>query len=97
MPTFDEFIVWIIVGLLGGGLAGLVITRNRKGFGVVRNLALGLIGALLGGFLVRALGLFPDLDRISISLRDVVAAFLGSLFVLAALWLWRRSVASATR
>ena len=34
------------------------------------------------------LGLFPNLDWISISLRDVVAAFVGSLILLAALWAW---------
>ncbi len=33
-------------------------------------------------------GLFPRLDWISISLRDVVAAFVGSLIILLALWLW---------
>ena len=33
---------------------------------------------MIGGFLFRRLGLFPDLDRISISLRDVVSAFLGA-------------------
>jgi uncharacterized membrane protein YeaQ/YmgE (transglycosylase-associated protein family) len=90
MPTLAEFIVWIVMGLLGGSLAGLVITRERKGFGLVRNTGLGLVGAILGGLLFRQLGLFPGLDRISISLRDVVAAFVGSLIVLAAIWLWQR-------
>jgi uncharacterized membrane protein YeaQ/YmgE (transglycosylase-associated protein family) len=86
MPTVSQFIVWIIVGLLGGALAGYAITWHKAGFGVWRNAALGLVGALVGGFLFRMLGLFPNLDRISISLRDVVAAFVGSLIVLAALW-----------
>jgi uncharacterized membrane protein YeaQ/YmgE (transglycosylase-associated protein family) len=86
MPTVSQFIVWIIVGLLGGALAGYAITWRKAGFGVWRNAALGLVGALVGGFLFRMLGLFPNLDRISISLRDVVAAFVGSLIVLAALW-----------
>lgn len=90
MPSIDQAIVWIIVGLLGGGLAGLVITRDRQGFGLLRNLAVGLGGALLGGLLFRAFGLAPGLDRISVSLRDVVAAFAGSLLVLGLLWLWRR-------
>jgi hypothetical protein len=31
-----------------------------------------------------------SLDQISISLRDVVAAFVGSLIVLAAIGLWQR-------
>lgn len=90
MPAFSQIIVWIIVGLLGGSLAGLVTTRERRGFGMLRNLGLGLAGALIGGLLFRLLGLFQGLDRISISLRDVVAALIGSLIVLAALWFWRR-------
>jgi uncharacterized membrane protein YeaQ/YmgE (transglycosylase-associated protein family) len=90
MPTLDQFIVWIIVGLIGGSLAGLMIKWERKGFGVLRNLGLGLAGALVGGLLFRLLGLFPGLDRIAISLRDVVAAVVGSLIVLAALWAWQR-------
>ena len=90
MPSIDQLIVWIIVGLLGGSLAGLLTTWERRGFGLFRNLAVGLAGALIGGLLFRMLGLFPGLDKISISLRDVVAALLGSLIVLAALWLWQR-------
>jgi uncharacterized membrane protein YeaQ/YmgE (transglycosylase-associated protein family) len=88
MPTLAQLIVWIVVGLLGGALAGFAITWHRSGFGVWRNAALGLVGALIGGFLFRMFGLFPNLDRISISLRDVVAAFVGSLIVLGALWAW---------
>jgi uncharacterized membrane protein YeaQ/YmgE (transglycosylase-associated protein family) len=83
-------IVWIVVGLIGGSLAGLLITRQRRGFGRLGNLALGLAGALVGGLLFRLLGLFPGLDRIAISLRDVVASVVGSLIVLVAFWLWQR-------
>jgi uncharacterized membrane protein YeaQ/YmgE (transglycosylase-associated protein family) len=90
MPSISQFIVWIVVGLIGGGLAGYIITWNRTGFGRWHNLALGLVGALVGGFLFRMLGLFPGLDAISISLRDVVAAVVGSLIVLAAWWVWER-------
>lgn len=94
MPSLYQLIVWIVVGLLGGSLAGLLITWGREGFGFLRNLGVGLAGALVGGFLFRAFGIFPDLDKIAISLRDVVAALVGSLLVLAALWLWRRSKAA---
>ena len=59
MPSLDQVIVWIIVGLLGGSLAGLMITWDRKGFGILRNLGVGLVGALVGGLLFRMLGLFP--------------------------------------
>ena len=90
MPSLAQVIVWIIMGLVGGSLAGLIITRERKGFGLVKNMGLGLAGAIVGGLLFRLLGLLPSLDEISISLRDVVAAFVGSLIVLAAIWLWQR-------
>ncbi len=96
MPSFDQAVVWIIVGLLGGSLAGLIIKWERGGFGMLRNLALGMIGALLGGWLFRLFGLLPGLERVSISLRDVVAALVGSLLILAGLWLWRRYQTSAS-
>ena len=46
MPSASQLIVWIIVGLLGGSLAGLITTWDRKGHGLVRNLVVGLAGAL---------------------------------------------------
>jgi uncharacterized membrane protein YeaQ/YmgE (transglycosylase-associated protein family) len=95
MPSVDQFIVWLVVGLLGGSLAGLVTTWERGGFGHLRNLGLGLSGAMVGGLLFRLFELLPRLDSIAISLRDIVAAFLGSLIVLAALWLWQRFKRSA--
>lgn len=90
MPSLDQLIVWLVVGLLGGSLAGLLITWERKGFGLLRNLAVGLVGALIGGFIFRMLGLLPVLDKYAISLRDVVSAFVGSLIVLGGFWLWQK-------
>ena len=94
MPSLAQFITWIVMGLLGGSLAGLMVTRERKGFGLARNMGLGLAGAIVGGLLFRLLRLLPGLDQISISLRDVVAAFVGSLIVLAAIGLWQRFLKS---
>ena len=88
MPSAAQVIVWIIVGLIGGSLAGLMAKKDRHGFGALRNLGLGLAGALIGGLLFRLFGVLPSLDSISISLRDVVAAVVGSLILLAAIWLW---------
>ena len=88
--SLDRIVVWIIIGLIGGSLAGLIVKRERKGFGILRNFALGLAGALVGGYLFRLFALLPVLDQVMVSLRDVVAAVVGSLIVLAALWLWQR-------
>jgi uncharacterized membrane protein YeaQ/YmgE (transglycosylase-associated protein family) len=90
MFSVDQVIVWIVVGLLGGALAGALMTWDRSGYGLWRNLALGLAGAIIGGLLFRIFGIWPGLDKIAISLRDIVSAVVGSLLVLAALWLWRK-------
>ena len=90
MLSLDRIVVWLIIGLIGGSLAGLIVRRERKGYGILRNFVLGLLGALVGGFLFRQFALLPALDQVRVSLRDVVAATVGSLIVLAVLWLWHR-------
>jgi len=91
MPSLSQVFVWIAVGLIGGALVGRAVTWSVTGFGRWRNLGLGLAGALVGGLLFRLLGLFPQLDRFAISLRDIVSAVIGCLIVLAAIWFWERS------
>lgn len=91
MPSIDQLIVWLVVGLLGGSLAGLITSGKIRRRAFFRNLGVGLVGAIVGGFVFGMFGLFPELERISISLRDVVAALVGSLLVLFTLWLWQRS------
>lgn len=90
MPTTSQLFVWVVVGLIGGSLAGRLITWKRGGFGLWPNLGLGLVGALIGGFLFRMFDWLPYLNTISISLRDIVSAVAGSLIVLLALWVWRQ-------
>jgi hypothetical protein len=46
------------------------------------SLGIGLVGALIGGAIFRLFGIWPALDAFAISLRDVVAAFVGSLISL---------------
>lgn len=49
------FLAWIIIGLLAGWIAG-VITRGH-GFGCIVNIILGLIGAVVGGWIFTKLGI----------------------------------------
>ena len=50
---------WIVIGLLAGWLAGRITDSPR---GLLRNLAVGLIGSVLGGLIARKLGIavVPD-------------------------------------
>jgi uncharacterized membrane protein YeaQ/YmgE (transglycosylase-associated protein family) len=43
-------IVWLIVGLISGWLAGSVMRGG--GFGIIGDIVMGLIGAVIGGFIV---------------------------------------------
>ncbi len=85
-----QIAVWFILGLVAGSLTGLIVKGEKRGFGLQTNLLLGLGGAILGGLIFHLFGLLPNLDKIAISLRDIVAALAGSFLILAAFWLWQR-------
>ena len=87
---FYNVVTWLLVGLAGGSLAALALTGRTRGFGVVRNLMLGVCGALVGGVAFALFNLLPNLDKISISARDLLAAFMGSLVVFFLHWLWQK-------
>jgi uncharacterized membrane protein YeaQ/YmgE (transglycosylase-associated protein family) len=46
---------WIIIGLLAGWLTGKIM--KGSGFGFIMDMVVGLIGALIGGFISAHLGL----------------------------------------
>ena len=84
--TAAEVIVWLIVGGIAGSLAGLVVTRKKEGFGRYANLGVGLIGALIGGFIFDLFNIGVGLGELSISFKDLLSAFLGSLIFLVVVW-----------
>ena len=90
-PTLGELIVWLVVGALAGSLAGMLVKRQRGGFGRLGNLGVGLVGALIGGLLFNLLRIDLGLAEVSISLEDLVAALVGSLLFLGAVRLIRRA------
>jgi uncharacterized membrane protein YeaQ/YmgE (transglycosylase-associated protein family) len=60
MHIFSVFIpqsaiAWVIIGLIAGWLAGKV-SRGR-GFGCIANIFIGLVGAVLGGWIFMKLGI----------------------------------------
>ena len=87
---WDQVIVWFIVGAIAGSLAGLVTKGSKKGYGRFTNLGIGLMGAVLGGFLFRLLRIDLGLGSISVSLEDIVAAFLGSILFLVIMRWWKK-------
>ena len=81
--TIDQLVVWLIIGALAGSLAGMVVTRTRRGYGPATNILIGLIGAVIGGYIFdRLLNINLGLGALTISYDEVVAAFVGSLILL---------------
>ena len=50
-----EFLAWIVFGALVGWVASLIM-RTDEDQGALENIALGIVGALIGGFIMRLLG-----------------------------------------
>jgi uncharacterized membrane protein YeaQ/YmgE (transglycosylase-associated protein family) len=46
-----EWLAWLIVGAIAGWLAGLLV-KGDEGLGVIGHIVLGVVGALLGGWVV---------------------------------------------
>ena len=74
---------WILFGLVVGALAKLVMPGRDPG-GILVTMLIGVAGALVGGFLGRALGWYGPNDG---------AGFFMSLFgAILLLWLYRATV-----
>lgn len=67
---------WIIIGLIAGWLAG-VVGRGR-GFGCLADIILGLIGAIVGGWIFYKLGI-----RAGGVIGSLAAAFVGAVVLVA--------------
>jgi uncharacterized membrane protein YeaQ/YmgE (transglycosylase-associated protein family) len=73
---------WIIVGLIAGWLAGMIMKGG--GYGLIGNLVVGVLGALLGGFLAT---LFFGGDYVTgFNLATILVALAGSIVLI---WLVR--------
>lgn len=77
---------WLIVGLIAGWLAGMFVKGG--GYGVIGDMVLGIIGAVVGGFLATVF----NLGNVNgINLESIVIAAVGALIVVLASRLVLRS------
>jgi uncharacterized membrane protein YeaQ/YmgE (transglycosylase-associated protein family) len=73
---------WIIFGLIVGALAKLIMPGKDPGGWIVTTL-LGIVGAVVGGFLGRLLGLYQEGEP-----AGFIGALVGALLVL---WIYRKT------
>ena len=71
-------LTWIIVGLIAGWLAGLLV--KGSGFGVIGDIILGIVGALVGGFLAGAIFGIPNAIS-GFNITTLIVAIIGAVVV----------------
>jgi uncharacterized membrane protein YeaQ/YmgE (transglycosylase-associated protein family) len=70
-------LAWIVVGLIAGWLAGMVVKGG--GFGIIGDIVVGILGALLGGFLASVIF---GVDLVNgINLVSILVAFIGAVLL----------------
>ena len=84
--TTGQLMVWLLVGALAGSIIGRLVTFRKEGLGFWVNLAMGMVGAVLGGFLFRALGIDFGVLEMTVTLTDFVAACVGTLLCFLGAW-----------
>lgn len=79
-----SLIIWIVLGFVAGYLAKVIMPGPDSG-GFILTTVLGIVGAVVGGFVGRALGfgVATSFDNIGGSLPTFLFAVIGAVIVLA--------------
>jgi uncharacterized membrane protein YeaQ/YmgE (transglycosylase-associated protein family) len=85
-----DLVIFLIIGFVAGTAAARLMVRG--GGSTISNTLLGIVGAFIGQFIFDSLNieLTGELLKRSISLADIVVAFLGALVLLIIAGILRR-------
>jgi uncharacterized membrane protein YeaQ/YmgE (transglycosylase-associated protein family) len=72
-----SIIAWLILGLIAGFIGSKIV--NRSGEGILLDIGLGVVGAVVGGFLFSLVGAAPVTG---LNIYSLVVAVIGSIVVL---------------
>ena len=70
-------ISWIILGLIAGFIGSKIVDKQGQGFWL--NIALGIVGALVGGFIFNLIG---STGVTGLNIWSMIVAIIGSVVVL---------------
>jgi len=71
------FVAWLIMGLIAGFIASKLV--NKTGEGVFMDIVLGIVGAVVGGFIAQTLG-FAGITGFNV--YSILISVLGAVVVL---------------
>ena len=82
----ESLIAWLVVGAIAGWLAGLLV--KGFGFGLIGNILVGIVGALIGTWLMTRLNI--RLASGAIPIASILNATIGAVLLLLVIGLVRR-------
>jgi uncharacterized membrane protein YeaQ/YmgE (transglycosylase-associated protein family) len=75
-------ILWLVIGGLVGWLASVVMRRDGSQ-GIILNIVVGIVGAVLGGWLLSPMLGAPSINSGELSISSLLVSFLGAVILLA--------------
>ena len=87
MASGQSIIAWLVVGGVAGWLAGLIV--RGFGFGLIGNIIVGIVGAIIAGWLLPMIGV-GSIVRGQPLIDDIVRALIGAVILLIVIGLIRR-------
>ena len=72
-----SFLAWIVLGLIAGFIASKIV--NKSGSGILMDILLGIVGALVGGWLFNTFG---GTGVTGLNLYSMLVAIVGAVLVL---------------
>ena len=84
-----NFIIWLIVGGLIGWVASMIMKTDAQQ-GVLLNIVVGIVGAMLGGWLVSPLLGAGTINQSDFSIGGLLVSLVGAIILLAIINLFRR-------
>ncbi len=84
-----NFIIWLVIGGIIGWLASMVMRTDAQQ-GVILNVVVGIVGALLGGWLISPLVGVPTINQDAFSLSAMLVSLVGAIILLGIVNLFRR-------
>jgi uncharacterized membrane protein YeaQ/YmgE (transglycosylase-associated protein family) len=72
-----SFIAWIVLGLVAGFIASKIV--NKSGEGTILDIILGIVGAVIGGYLFQTFGMA---GVTGVNLYSILVAVVGAIVFL---------------
>ena len=87
-----NFIIWLIIGGLIGWVASMIMKTGAQP-GIILDVVVGIVGAMIGGWLISPLVGFGTINQSALSVPAMLVSLVGAIILLAIFNFFRRGSA----